>query len=275
MLIKLLSKEWLTINEHLWKRRTYLRYEEIIEFHILKQFDNVSIAALTEKEIADYLQTLKKRGLSSNSILQIISVFKRICAYAVQKGIIERTPIHDLRLPHKQKRIEVFSEYEQRKMERYIIKKKKNQYYGILISFYTGLRIGELLALKWEDIDFKQKTITITKSASIVKVSKKGNPYIGTTKTDSGKRKIPIPKSLIPYFKILKETNKEYVISSGKDGFVKIGNYQRTFALLLKRLNLPHRGFHSLRHTYATIFLYFRAYILFFILPNSLLSPPA
>ncbi len=259
MLFELLAKEWLDINKSHWKKRTYLRYKEVLKTHILPNFKNVQIEEFQRRHLKEFIIKLSsydkqkiKSKLANNTILQIVGVLKRIFSLAIEKEVTNKDYFSNIHLAHKQKKIEIFSEYEQHKLEKYIIKKNKLRYFGVIISLYTGLRIGELLALRWEDIDLKQKIIFVHSSASIVKVSEYGNPYIGSTKTEFGKRKIPISTSLIPFIKALKSMGGEYLISSKTGKFVRIGNYQRSFDTLLQKLNIRHRGFHSLRHTFAT-----------------------
>ncbi|MGN0790227.1 MAG: site-specific integrase, partial [Christensenellales bacterium] len=117
---------------------------------------------------------------------------------------------------------------------------------------YTGLRIGELLALTWSDIDFEKGILSVTKTCHDGNESGKHIRIIDTPKTENSRRQIPLSKTLIKMLKEMKKkSNCEVVIADGEKP-VFIRSYQRTFELLLKKLGLPHKGFHSLRHTFAT-----------------------
>ena len=125
--------------------------------------------------------------------------------------------------------------------------------FGILLCLYTGLRIGELLALKWEDLDLQKGFLTVSRSCHDGK-GKDGH-YIrfeDTPKTFSSRRVIPLPKQILPLIREAKKKScSDYVVS--KDGKpVSVRSYQRTFDLLQRKIKIPHRGFHSLRHTFAT-----------------------
>lgn len=122
-----------------------------------------------------------------------------------------------------------------------------------LLCLYTGLRIGELLALTWHDIDFIKGTLAVTKSCHYGKgESGKFERCTELPKTITSRRTIPIPKQMITILKgIKKRSESEYVIASRTDP-VSVRSYQRSFALLLQRLKVPHKGFHALRHTFAT-----------------------
>ena len=123
---------------------------------------------------------------------------------------------------------------------------------GNNICLYTGLRIGELLALTWDDIDLEKRLISVTKTCHDGK-NQLGEyqRIINSPKTFSSRRTIPFPKQLLIVFETLKELSSKYVISNNKEN-ISIRSYQRSFTLLLKRIGIKHKGFHSLRHTFAT-----------------------
>lgn len=251
--------DWLNSIKSQIKLRTYSRYKEIVFTHILPFLQTKKISDFTTAEWEDYMCSLtlcgnKRTGkkLLDNSVSQIIGVIKRMHGYFQKCGYITTNNTIDLSVHIKQRQIKVLSEYEQRKIERDILKRRSLRDYGFLISLYTGLRIGELLALQWSDIDLKQHRIYVRKTLSPTVVSNGKNPYIGTPKTECGVRTIPFPKSLLPIFSELKKQNGDYVISSRSGSFVMISSYQRSFASLLDRLKITHMGFHSLRHTFAT-----------------------
>ena len=122
----------------------------------------------------------------------------------------------------------------------------------VILCLYTGLRIGELLALTWEDVDFKKNEIIVDKACHDSKKDGKYDRPCDQPKTESSIRIIPIPKQLIPMLRETKQkNNSKYVVGYGEKN-ISIRSYQSSFALLLNKLNISHRGFHSLRHTFAT-----------------------
>lgn len=121
-----------------------------------------------------------------------------------------------------------------------------------VLCLYLGLRIGELLALTWNDIDFNKSTLSVTKTCHDGYIDGKRCVIADTPKTENSRRDIPLSKPILSLLREIKKQSKsEYVISdNGSAVFVR--SYQRTFELLLKRLKIPHKGFHALRHTFAT-----------------------
>lgn len=258
MLYNLLAQRWLEEQLIFVEKRTFLRYKEILETHILPSFAQKEIESINKKDIQNFIINLKTSGnkrtgkeLANNSILQIVSVLKRIFDYAINEEVIMQNPIHNLKLKYNQKQVEAFTEIEQKKIETYIMKANNIRLYGVIIALYTGVRIGELLALKWEDVNFVENTLLINKTLSPIKISDETG-FISTPKTSSAIRLIHYPKQLNFIFKKLKAFNGKYVISSYKKGIVTISNYQKTFSKLLQKINIEHKGFHSLRHTFAT-----------------------
>ena len=147
-----------------------------------------------------------------------------------------------------------FTPTEQKQIEQAVINGKKPKMFGVVLCLYTGLRIGELLALEWNDIDFQKGIINVCKSCHDGKDdSGKFARITDTPKTETSQRVIPFPKQLIPYLRNLKkDSNSVFVVASDSDKLISVRAYQRSFELFLKRLHIPHKGFHSLRHTFAT-----------------------
>ena len=129
---------------------------------------------------------------------------------------------------------------------------KKKKMLGIIICLYTGMRIGELLALTWNDVDTEKRIISINKTCHEGK-NENGiyQRILNSPKTFSSKRMIPYPKQLEIIFKLLKQDNSIYVISYNQKP-ISVRSYQKSFALMLKHANIKHKGFHALRHTFAT-----------------------
>lgn len=238
------------------KVRTYERYKIIVEKHIKDKIGDIELGKLTPLMLQQFITELLQsgnirtgKGLSVNSVNAVISVLQNSLKTAHFLGLTEEYTANKLKRPKlKEKSVECFTLAEQKQMEHAVITGKKDKLYGILLCLYSGLRIGELLALQWEDIDFAKGILTVSKSCH----DGRDGLVIDEPKTASSRRVIPLPKQLLPILKgIKKRSNSPFVVSAnGKP--VGVRSYQRSFELLLKKLNLPHRGFHSLRHTFAT-----------------------
>ena len=189
------------------------------------------------------------KGLSANTVNAVISVMQNSLRTARQLGYVKEYTANNVKRPKlKERKIECFSLAEQRKIETAVFKSKKTKMFGIILCLYSGLRIGELIALKWKDIDLLRGVLTVARSCH----DEKNGIVFDEPKTAASRRLIPLPKQLLPMLKNIKKNSpSEFVVSAdGKP--VSVRSYQRSFELLLKKLKIAHRGFHSLRHTFAT-----------------------
>lgn len=155
--------------------------------------------------------------------------------------------------PTTEKQITAFEKHEQEKLEKFCLSSKRKNHIGIIICLYTGIRLGELLALTWDDIDFSSGFLSISKMAYRIKENDQPKIIIDKPKTKSSNRIIPIPQPLLDILKSIKQTSKaNYVLSTKTNGIVETRSYQHTYARILYKLNIPYKNFHALRHTFAT-----------------------
>ena len=235
------------------KRRTFEKYSDLLYRVICPCLGEYEVNELSSFVLQSFTATLAER-YAPNTVKGIISLVKQSLVKAEVLGIVDKQYSNLIQCPKpREKKITGLSVADQRKIEQYILSCKDNKLIGVLLSLYTGLRIGELLSLEWKDVDFQKSTLTVSKNCYDAWENGTYQKISTTPKTESSNRIIPIPKQLIPYLKAVKRRSADSHIVIGRDGkSVSIRSYQRTFELLLKRLKIPHCGFHALRHTFAT-----------------------
>lgn len=252
-------KEWL--NEWLklyvsvsTKERTYRKYRRQAEKYILPALGEYEVGELTALRLQRFSLSLSQRDLAANTVNGIVSLLKTSLKKAVALGLAEKQFSDAVVRPRARgTKITCFCKDDQRKIERYISQKNSPYLFGILLCLYSGLRIGELLALTWEDIDFGKGTVTVSKSCHDSWDGGRYKKVIDTTKTQSSERVIPLPKQIIARMREIKRTAKSTFVVAGRTEYgAQVRSYQRTFSQLLKKLGIPHKGFHALRHTFAT-----------------------
>lgn len=254
--------EWLTDVKTKTKERTYQRYYEISQQHIIPLLGDYDINQIDYTIIQGFLFEKQRKGnlkndkpLSINTLNLIITVLKSSLKSAFTCGIASN-PIYEKCIRYKiiEKRIHCFSVKEQIIIEQYIDDNSKtNKLYGIIICLYTGIRIGELLALTWNDIDFENRIIFINKSCHDKRIDGKTLRVVETPKTLASNRIIPIPYNIVNMLlKMRQNSTSQYVICDNKGQWVLHRSYQKTFEQLQIKLGITQRGFHSLRHTFAT-----------------------
>ncbi len=249
------------------KERTYKAYKDTIRLRLEPIFGDIELNELDVAYIQHYITGLMEHGnlltggpLSANSIRLIFSVFRNSLRRAYNLGYAEKYIGDKLELPKAPNtEVVVFTEGEQRRIEDEIAKmlqkrSSRHKLNGIIICLHSGLRIGELLALEWDDIDFDNALMTISKTCRDGK-DENGNymKIVDRPKTYSSRRVIPLPSCLLALLTEMKKESKSgYVISDSNGETVHVRSFQRSYQLLLKKLGIPHKKFHALRHTFAT-----------------------
>jgi len=242
---------WLERQKRI-KRSSYTTYSSNINKHIKKKLGKIKLKMLTEEHIQKFVDELLCE-LAPKSVRSVFSILRLGLDEAYEKNFVSDV-CRKTKLPKvKRKEVKVFTKQEQKKIENYIEKSEKMNDIGILICFYTGIRIGELCALTWENIDLKRGVISIENTLYRVK-SEKGNKKtelkISTPKSESSVREIPLPKFLIAKFEAIKSGSGFLINKKGK--FIEPNVYSRRYKKILAELDIPYRKYHSTRHTFAT-----------------------
>ena len=262
----MLYKEWLTewLSNYVKpsvKDNTYSRYADVIQHHLIPRLGDYELYALTplivQRVISELLQSgnlITGKGLAPNSVNSIITVIQGSMSTANMLGLTDKYEMNKLRRPKTiEKKVECFTVSEQKLIEQAVMNDKRRKMKGVIICLYTGLRIGELLALEWSDIDFSRAELTVSKTCHDGK-NKNGIfcRITDTPKTSHSMRVIPLPKQIVPILKDLKKQSNSSLVISGNVGVLSVRSYQRSFERLQVKIGIPKRSFHSLRHTFAT-----------------------
>lgn len=258
-----LLTEWLEFyqKEHI-KARTYSRYQGLIAMHIVPALGERNISELGRREIQEFLTQQKKNGnmrngekLSATSTNMMLSVLNLAFEYACDMEYIEENPcVRVRRTKAEAKKIEAFTVEEQRAIETEIARLDDRRLHGILLCLYSGLRIGELLGLTWNDVDLDRGVIKITKTVYREKdESGTWQLCVDTPKTKASDRVIPLPEYITEMLRQDYETARTpYVVENQKSERMSIRSYQYIFEKLTERAGVRKLNFHALRHTFAT-----------------------
>ena len=264
---KLLYKDWiwdwLSYKKDYIKESTYANYSNIISNHIAPDLGNYYLKDLNNKIIQEFL--LKKYkigrldnlgGLSSKTIRDIVAIIKSSLKFAMKEDLISNFNLDFIypKISSKDK-IYTISKQDQDKLIDYILKNQSSKNFGILLTLYSGIRIGELCALQWKDIDFKNNILNINKTLQRVYIKdkqiNKSKLIITNPKTHNAEREIPLNKDFAKELKKFKTDNEDYILS-GSRKWIEPRTYRRFFARTLEKVKIDKINFHGLRHTFAT-----------------------
>ena len=242
------------------KPSTYESYYRCLTKYVIPFFKEVGNSRITEVQVAQFVKQINDTpSLSESYKRKIVSIFKTALR-DVLKGTAGYTQlIEAIRLPKAETAaIQVFTIKEQRLIENAAINSEDSRALGILLCFYTGIRLGELCALKWGDIDFEAGTMSIKRTVSRNKNFQsdggKTALLVGMPKSQKSVRKIPLPDFLLEMsskMKMYAENENCYVLSGASEP-LDPRTYQRLFKKILEAAGVKKRKFHAIRHTFAT-----------------------
>ena len=254
---------WLRNRAIRVKRSTYNKYTNILQAYILPYIGDVRIQALSVPYIAQLCDTLltsgsrQGTGLSEKTVADTISVIRSVVQYAVNMGCSASLDLRSLRVRRQVHELRILSQKDQQAL--YIYLCKNSSYYnnvGILICLLTGLRIGEVCALRWEDISFSDHTMYVHQTAQRIQddtiPGRKTTVVITSPKSVSGKRIIPMPQNLEAVLLNMDSARSGFVVSKDGMHLTEPRVLQYHFKKVLKELNIEEVNFHILRHTFAT-----------------------
>jgi len=249
-----LFQEWHSSILYRVKESTAANYMMKATRHILPMFGDKQADMLVQGDIYHFITEKQKEGLSNRYITDIIILMKSLFKYAVRTYHIIN-PLDGIILPKKKKtEIQLLDEVEQNVLQQYIAENQNKATLGIALSMSTGIRIGELCALQWRDIDLEKRILTVRKTIQRIQrptAAARTKLIITEPKSESSKRNIPIPECVMDFLKKFKGNAEEYVLS-GSEKPTEPRTMQYRFAKILKNVNLPSVHFHALRHIFAS-----------------------
>ena len=247
---------WKEEKRQFVKKSTFAAYSLIVETHLLPAFGNLT--TVTEKGVQDFVLHKLNGGLSQKTIKDMLIVLRMILKYGAKKNYYVYAPI-DVIFPTDRERqeLEVLSIANQKKIMRFVEENFTFRNLGIFICLSTGVRIGEICALTWEDIDTDNGIIHIRKTIQRIYIRENDIRHtelmIDTPKTATSIRDIPMTKSLLSVLKPLRKVvNKNFFVLTNDITPTEPRTYRNYYKKLLVKLNIPPIKFHGLRHSFAT-----------------------
>lgn len=254
--VREIAAAWKEYKRPYVKQSTMAAYVLILENHILPYFGDGT--SLQEQTVQAFVLQKLEAGLSAKTVKDILIVLKMVMKFGVKNEWMTYCE-WDIKYPttSTNKELEVLSVANHRKILNHIQSHFTFPWLGIYISLSTGLRIGEICALKWSDINIVDGTITISRTIEriyIIEGEKKHTEIvINTPKTKNSCREIPMSKELLAMIKPLKKVvNDDFYVLTNDERPTEPRTYRNHYNGLMAKLDIPKLKYHGLRHSFAT-----------------------
>ena len=251
-----LAYEWLEARRKSIKKSTYSNYRYMVDKYLTSKLGKLKAKSLEKYDFNEFVEELNE-DYSTKTVRDIIVILKSILRFGENE--------HNLKLKIKKiisprqdtEPVIIFSKREIGRLEKCCLRENTLRSLGIIICLNTGLRIGEICALRWKNIDLEKREIIVKQTLQRIYEEKTGKTTIqlDTPKSKKSVRNIPISSKLYDIFVPLKKKYKDedFFLTGNMEKFVEPRSYQYTFKEILKKSKIKSSyKFHNLRHTCAT-----------------------
>ena len=245
---------WLADKQQYVKKSTYCAYSLLLSNHLIPAFAREH--DITEELVQDFVLDKLRQGMSRNSVKDILMVLKMVLNYASKHEYMSEHQI-DINFPTERRscQVKVLSRTDQRRLMDHLQANFSFMNLGIYICLSAGLRIGELCALTWDDLDAESGVVHISKTLQRIYMNDKGHTevIIGTPKSKNSVREVPLAREILKLIKPLKRVvNGSFYVLTNSLHPTEPRAYRNYYNRLMRQLEMPHLKFHGLRHSFAT-----------------------
>lgn len=245
-------EKWIESAKNNVKESTLANYRMKLKKHILPYYSGLKYECLTADSLNAFISGKISENLSAKYVSDIVVLLKSAAKFA-QRRYGYANKIDTVALPKSTaKNKKLLSAAEQESLKKAFLNKPASSNIGMLLAASTGIRIGELCALKWENIDLEKSVIAVRQTVQRISRNYGGTELIVTSpKSAASVREVPLPDFIIPYLMKIKAPDDCFLLSGSKK-IVEPRTVQYRFASILKKAKLPPINFHALRHMFAT-----------------------
>lgn len=253
--------QWLSEVALTLKESSQNKYEDILYRYILPEFGEKELSEITNRRILDFTNQLrvrggtKKQGLAPSTVMEILSVLNGIRIYALKRDYAVYFSPECVSLKREQTEIRVFSLEEEEMLIRYLLEHMDHSALGILLCLFTGIRLGELCAMKWDDISLSERNMRVCKTMQRLRTAnsndKQTEVKIQEPKTPSSVRIIPLPEIVMEHLEEFHNPGT-FLLTGESSRYVEPRTMQNRFKKILSVCGIADANFHTTRHTFAT-----------------------
>lgn len=263
-----LTEEWFCHIKPLTKESTYRKYQNLWNSYIRPELGERHFSEITQDVLEAYCVNLltsggdKGSGLSAKTVSDTLSLIRSIFHFCAGRKIPVPCDTRAVTVKQSTRKMRVLTLNEQQVICDYIQGDQSIQNIGILICLFTGIRVGEVCALKWEDISLPEKTIHIHQTMQRIQTEdadeeggSRTKIIVTTPKSQCSIRTIPLPDELVQVIHSLimdRPAVSGYFLTGSDTKWIEPRTMQNHFKRLLKRCEIEDANYHALRHTFAT-----------------------
>lgn len=261
-MFRLTANRWFDFIQSHIKESSSNKYLNLMESYIFPDLGERMVNEITKEMLESFCKGLlqsggkKGNGLSFKTVSDTLSVIREILEYGGNDNTAIFSTTRLLQMKHETKQLRVLSKSEQRRLCNYLYSELNGYNMGILVCLFTGLRIGEICALRWEDISLREQTIHVRKTLQRVQ-DKSGTGHktkiiITVPKSSSSIRVIPIPDELAKVIDAYQISQTGYFLTNSNYRYLEPRIMQYHFKAALEKSSIESANYHALRHTFAT-----------------------
>ena len=259
-----IALEWLEHVQLQVKESTSNKYERILNKYILPVYGQKRTEYITHDLIESECNRLlqyggkKENGLSPKTVSDILSVLRSILKFAEKKNHKIVCDGKSIQIKHHNPQMRVFSIMEEKRLYRYLCENVTPCNVGIMLCLFTGLRVGEVCALKWEDLSFTEHTLHVHHTLQRIsnreqtESGKKTKIVLTSPKSECSIRVIPLADDVEQLLLNYRSSASGYVLTNDTFKFIEPRTMQNHFKRALRECNIDEANFHTTRHTFAT-----------------------
>lgn len=263
--LEIAINEWIDEKAICRKASTTAKYRYMASMHIIPYIGHIKLSDINTRTINDFIAEKRASGrldggggLAASYINTMNVIIRASLDYAVQKGMCAPLDGVIYRPKALKPEIPILSKNDIVRLEAYLADNMDQTALGLLLSLYMGLRLGEVCALRWDDIDCERKILHVRGTTTRVFDSscageKRTLWIVDKPKTLASSRRIPIPSKLMPCIQAQQSAASSPYVASSKESFVNPRTYEYRFHRILDKAGLPQTNYHALRHTFATM----------------------
>lgn len=255
-----IAREWLALQKPQLKPASLSSYTNIINTHLNSKFGDRQITDISRGEVTSLVRELlehggvTQQGLSASTVNTIMTVAKNIFFYASREKELSVADIREIPVKQVKNDPPTLSKGDQETLVQWLYDHLTPCNLGILLSLYTGMRLGEICALKWRDVSKEDQSITVYQTMQRVQRldENRTEVIVQAPKSASSNRRVPVSEEMAKVLSASRKEDEAYILTGDTEHFVEPRNLQRQFKRVLRACGLGDINFHALRHTFAT-----------------------